>query len=64
MPPTKLEPDYIADTDRWEALKCLPFLDASQTSFVSRTLWVPDLPFVPAKFQRKWGEYCLLQRKK
>ncbi|EUC37360.1 glycosyltransferase family 22 protein [Bipolaris zeicola 26-R-13] len=64
MPPTKLEPDYISDAEQWETLKCIPFLDASETSFVSRTLWIPDLPFIPAKFQRKWGEYCLLRRKK
>ncbi|KNG44374.1 glycosyltransferase family 22 protein [Stemphylium lycopersici] len=60
---TKLEPDYISDTKNWETLQCLPFLDASQTHFISRLLWLPDLPFIPANFQRKWGEYCLLQRK-
>ncbi|KAF1939583.1 hypothetical protein EJ02DRAFT_504697 [Clathrospora elynae] len=61
--PTELEPDYISDTERWKTLKCLPFLDASQTHLLGRLLWVPDLPFVPAQLRRKWGNYCLLQRK-
>jgi len=62
-PPTALEPDYISDTEHWEALKCLPFLDASKTHTISRMLWVPDLSIIPAKFRRQWGDYCLLQRK-
>jgi alpha-1,2-mannosyltransferase len=61
--PTALEPDYISDTENWEKLKCTSFLDASQTHLLGRLLYIPDLPFVPGKLQRKWGEYCLLQRK-
>lgn len=61
---TRLEPNYIADTEHWEALKCLPFLDAVSTGIVGRLGWVPDLPFLPAKFKRVYGEYCLLKRKK
>lgn len=63
MPPTALEPDYIADTEHWEKLKCEPFLDVARTHLLGRLFWVPDLPFVPEKLRRKWGEYCLLQRK-
>jgi alpha-1,2-mannosyltransferase len=62
-PPTKLEPDYVSDTEHWKTLKCAPFLDASQTHFLGRLLWIPDLPFIPDVLRRKWGEYCLLQRK-
>ncbi|CAI9637829.1 unnamed protein product [Alternaria burnsii] len=62
-PPTTLEPDYVSNTEEWEALKCLPFLDASKTHTISRMLWVPDLPVIPAKFRRQWGDYCLLQRR-
>jgi alpha-1,2-mannosyltransferase len=61
--PTALEPDYISDSSRWLKLKCMPFLDASQTHILGRLIYVPDLPFIPEKFRRKWGEYCLLQRK-
>lgn len=61
--PTALEPDYMADTEHWDKLKCEPFLDVTQTHILSRLLWVPDLPFVPERYRRKWGQYCLLQRK-
>lgn len=60
---TALEPNYIADTEHWETLKCEPFLDTVQTHLLSRLLWVPNLPFVPERFRRKWGKYCLLHRR-
>ncbi|KAL4895811.1 Alg9-like mannosyltransferase family-domain-containing protein [Aspergillus ambiguus] len=63
-PVTELEPDYIHDETRWEPLSCESFLDASKTSLLGRLIWIPDLPFVPGRFRRHWGEYCLLQRKK
>ncbi|KAF2878147.1 Alg9-like mannosyltransferase family-domain-containing protein [Massariosphaeria phaeospora] len=61
-PPTVLEPDYISDTENWEKLTCRSFLDASQTPFLGRLLWIPEWPFIPERFRRKWGEYCLLRR--
>ncbi|KAF1931584.1 glycosyltransferase family 22 protein [Didymella exigua CBS 183.55] len=61
--PNALEPDYITDTEHWEPLKCASFLDVSRTHLVGRLLWVPDLSFIPEQFRRKWGQYCLLQRK-
>jgi len=61
--PTTLEPDYISDSSHWEKLKCASFLDASQTSLLGRLVYIPDLPFIPERFRRKWGDYCLLQRK-
>lgn len=62
LPPD--EPDYIADTENWDVVKCEAFLDAANTHILSRILWVPQLDIVPEKFRRKWGQHCLLQRKK
>lgn len=61
---TRLEPNFIADSEHWERVKCLPFLDAASTGIVGRLVWVPDLPFVPSRFKRVYGEYCLLKRRK
>ncbi|CAG8979034.1 hypothetical protein HYALB_00011604 [Hymenoscyphus albidus] len=60
---SELEPHYIQDEERWEKVSCVPFLDAGKTHVLARTIWIPDLPFIPEKFQRKWGTHCLLQRK-
>ncbi|KAL4806599.1 Alg9-like mannosyltransferase family-domain-containing protein [Aspergillus unguis] len=59
---TELEPNYLED-ERWEEISCSPFLDASQTGLIGRLIWVPDLPIIPEKFRRKWGQYCLLQQR-
>ncbi|USW56630.1 Putative GPI mannosyltransferase [Septoria linicola] len=61
---TKLEPSYIADENNWEKVKCLPFLDAGSTGIIGRLGWIPDLPFVPLRFKRVYGDYCLLKRRK
>ncbi|KAJ5682588.1 GPI mannosyltransferase [Penicillium macrosclerotiorum] len=60
---TELEPHYIHDRAQWETLSCQSFLDASQTGLLGRLIWIPDFPFIPQQFQRKWGQYCLLQRR-
>ncbi|KIE02317.1 alpha-1,2-mannosyltransferase (Alg9), partial [Metarhizium majus ARSEF 297] len=62
LPPK--EPDYIADKDTWEVVQCKPFLDAANTHILARTLWVPELEIIPEKFRRKWGQHCLVQRKR
>ncbi|KAK0636491.1 glycosyltransferase family 22 protein [Bombardia bombarda] len=62
--PPPNEPDYVADTKRWEEVKCVPFLDAANTPFLARALWLPDLDVVPERFRRKWGHHCLLQQKR
>ncbi|THY43955.1 hypothetical protein D6C77_07041 [Aureobasidium pullulans] len=62
--PSPLEPDYISQTDTWEKLTCEPFLDASKTGTIGRIGWVPDWDFIPSKYRRHWGEYCLLRRRK
>ncbi|KAI4109582.1 MAG: hypothetical protein LQ339_001695 [Xanthoria mediterranea] len=41
--PSPLEPNYVEDNDTWEEMRCSAFLDASQTNFVGRILWIPDL---------------------
>lgn len=61
LPPK--EPDYITDTENWEVVKCLPFLDAGNTGLIPRMMWVPSWSFIPENFQRKWGEHCLLRKK-
>nr|POF04709.1 alpha-1,2-mannosyltransferase alg9 [Quercus suber] len=61
--PTSLEPAYINDHAKWEKVQCLPFLDAASTGILGRLGWIPDLPFIPPKYQRVWGEYCLLKRR-
>ncbi|KAI1089036.1 glycosyltransferase family 22 protein [Rostrohypoxylon terebratum] len=61
LPPN--EPDYIADEEHWDIVKCEPFLDAANTHLLARVLWIPDWSFIPEKFRRRWGRHCLLQRK-
>ncbi|KAJ6120853.1 GPI mannosyltransferase [Penicillium sp. IBT 18751x] len=62
-PTTELEPHYVLDKSQWEPLSCQSFLDSSETGLLGRLIWIPNLPFIPAQFQRKWGQYCLLQRR-
>jgi alpha-1,2-mannosyltransferase len=62
LPPS--EPDYIADTDNWAVVACVPFLDAANTAFLPRALYIPNWSIIPDKYRRKWGRHCLLQRKK
>lgn len=57
------EPDYVANTAKWEEVTCVPFLDAASTSFLPRALYVPDWLPVGDKYKRKWGRHCLLKRK-
>ena len=63
MQATKYEPLYVLDDENWEKVKCEPFLDAVKTSLIARTLWIPDLPVIPERFRRHWGEHCLLRRR-
>ena len=59
---TILEPDYIGDEGAWKKIFCRPFLDPSTVS-LARILWVPNLGLIPEQHRRRWGEYCLLERK-
>jgi len=60
---TSLEPNFVEDRETWERVECLPFLDAASTGILGRLGWVPDLPFIPERYRRVWGEYCLLKRR-
>ncbi|PGG97589.1 hypothetical protein AJ79_09152 [Helicocarpus griseus UAMH5409] len=60
---SSLQPHYIKDKSTWEELSCKKFLDTKRTGLIGRIIWVPDLPFIPEKYQRKWGQYCLLGRR-
>lgn len=60
---TDREPHYVLDESQWETLTCESFLDTAQTSLLGRLVWIPDLPFVPDRLRRKWGQYCLLRQR-
>ncbi|KAF2115467.1 Alg9-like mannosyltransferase family-domain-containing protein [Lophiotrema nucula] len=60
---TTLEPEYSADKEKWEKLKCVSFMDSGSSHIVGRLIWVPDWPFIPEKYRRRWGQYCLLRRR-
>ncbi|KAL4977285.1 Alg9-like mannosyltransferase family-domain-containing protein [Aspergillus desertorum] len=60
---TGLEPHYMEDKAQWEEVFCALFLDSSQTGLLGRLIWVPDLPIIPDRFRRRWGQYCLLRRR-
>ncbi|KAI8579539.1 hypothetical protein K450DRAFT_271849 [Umbelopsis ramanniana AG] len=55
--PSNYEPRYIQDTDHWNVLKCVRFLDAENSAKLSRAFWIPGVK------RLQWGEYCLLERK-
>ncbi|KAK5069764.1 mannosyltransferase [Lithohypha guttulata] len=57
---TKLEPAYMED-ERWEKIRCEPFLDNAATGLLARTIWLPDNSILPQKYRRIWGEHCLLR---
>ncbi|KAF8445630.1 glycosyltransferase family 22 protein [Boletus edulis BED1] len=54
------EPRYAVDEQTWERVTCLPFLDASQSSRVARTLWVPGRWW---QSKNEYGDYCLLKNR-
>ncbi|OAX32858.1 glycosyltransferase family 22 protein [Rhizopogon vinicolor AM-OR11-026] len=55
-----LEPRYAIDHETWERVSCHPFLDASRSSLLTRTLWLPV-----SWWQRRneFGDYCLLKNR-
>ena len=58
------EPDYIADQQNFDRIKCVDFLDPVRTHWLARMLWIPDLEVIPEQYRRQWGQYCLLRQKK
>ena len=61
---TEHEPLYALDEDHWQRVACVPFLDSSKTGVIARTVWFPDLPFLPPNYHRHWGAHCLLRQRK
>lgn len=62
-PGSPLEPNYVLEKDMWEEVRCEDFLDGGRTSLLPRTVWIPNLPFIPEPLQRHWGRFCLLRRR-
>ncbi|KAK1233678.1 mannosyltransferase [Marasmius sp. AFHP31] len=56
-----LEPRYAVQSDVWERVECLPFLDSRYTPLWARALYVPVNGWRTAA---SWGDYCLLRNKK
>src|ERR1700733_1198214 len=55
-----LEPRYAIDSRTWERAVCVPFLDASHSSLLTRTLWMPGEAW---QSLNEYGDYCLLRNK-
>ncbi|KAF9225513.1 glycosyltransferase family 22 protein [Gyrodon lividus] len=54
------EPRYAMDEKTWQRVLCLPFLDASHSSLLTRTLWVPGAWW---QSKNEFGDYCLLKNR-
>ncbi|KAH7886077.1 glycosyltransferase family 22 protein [Phlebopus sp. FC_14] len=54
------EPRYAIDEKTWQRVACLPFLDASHSSLLTRTLWLPGSWW---QTHNEFGDYCLLKNK-
>ena len=61
--PSEIEPDHIHDVESWDKVSCKKFLDAGLTPTIARLVWLPDVSFLPDRYKRRWGEYCLLRRR-
>jgi len=59
QPPSAYEPRYAIDAD-WDRVLCLPFLDASMSHVLTRTLWVPGPQW---QARNTYGDYCLLRNR-
>jgi alpha-1,2-mannosyltransferase len=57
---SSLEPRYALDSKTWERAACVPFLDASHSSLLTRTLWMPGEAW---QSLNEYGDYCLLKNK-
>ncbi|KAG1757203.1 glycosyltransferase family 22 protein [Suillus lakei] len=55
-----LEPRYAIDNETWERASCLPFLDVSHSSLLTRTLWLPGSWW---QNKNEFGDYCLLKNR-
>jgi alpha-1,2-mannosyltransferase len=57
---TPLEPRYATDLQTWDRVICVPFLDASRSSLLTRTMWMPGGRWESGN---EWGDYCLLRNR-
>lgn len=60
LPPSRIQPAFIAQTDKWEVAECIPFLDAPSSKQLSRSFWLPG---ATVESGRVWGQYCLLRNR-
>ncbi|KAF8846076.1 glycosyltransferase family 22 protein [Paxillus ammoniavirescens] len=51
---------YAVDKQTWQRVICLPFLDASHSSLLTRTLWLPGVWW---QSKNEFGDYCLLKNR-
>ncbi|KAJ6575449.1 glycosyltransferase family 22 protein [Mycena capillaripes] len=56
--PSDLEPRYAVDAKKWDRVYCTPFLDASHSNLLTRTLWLPGEAW---QSLNEFGDYCLLR---
>ena len=56
--PSALEPRYIDDKEHWRTVACFPFLDAQESSRITRAFYVPLRVWLE---ENTYGQYCLLQ---
>ncbi|KAI8612456.1 Alg9-like mannosyltransferase family-domain-containing protein [Chytriomyces sp. MP71] len=55
------EPRFVEDTENWDVVACVRFLDAGRSRGVAgKVFWVPEGLY---KKGRVWGRYCLLKKK-
>ncbi|KAJ7204337.1 glycosyltransferase family 22 protein [Mycena pura] len=55
-----LEPRYAVDAKKWERVYCTPFLHASRSNLLTRTLWLPGDAW---QSLNEFGDYCLLRNR-
>ncbi|KAF7436487.1 mannosyltransferase [Pleurotus ostreatus] len=54
------EPRYAVNTDTYDRVACIPFLDARHSSLLTRTLWMPGEKW---QSMNEFGDYCLLRNR-
>ncbi len=57
---SKLEPRFAVQSDQWDRVRCQEFLDAQESSRLTRTI---KLPIPGWQKGNSFGDYCLLRNK-
>ncbi|KAL5535984.1 ALG9 [Sanghuangporus sanghuang] len=55
-----LEPRYAVDSDKWDRMHCVPFLDSRHSSLLTRVIWLPGKWW---QSRNSFGDYCLLKKR-